>query len=219
MQGQPSNSATRSSSRATRPEIDVSKRLARHSRLKSSMMHRTRNRRPRARLSDTKSNDQRWFDPCRIGMVRGYRVPACDRHACVLSTVLPGRCGRASSSSLSRPSARAECAGGGSHTSCVFHGSPGSASPLQPVRRNANPHTPPLLSQPGKCTEELQFKNFGCPGINSSERRGTGELVIGYGSRTRSSPGDLSNLLSNQMEITRPKRGACAVRDAEFLTN
>ena len=64
MQGKPRISAIRSSSRATRmPEIEVSTTVARHSRLKSSITQRMRNRRPSHRASDTKSSDHRWFGP------------------------------------------------------------------------------------------------------------------------------------------------------------
>ena len=74
MQGKPRISAIRSNARATRmPEIDVSTAVARHSRLKSSITQRIRNRRPSARASDTKSSDQRWLGPW--GIVIGALVP------------------------------------------------------------------------------------------------------------------------------------------------
>jgi hypothetical protein len=75
MQGVPRISMARSSSRATRtPESELSTTSATHSRLKSSTTVSTRNLRPEAKASDTKSSDQRWFDPC--GIVMGALVPS-----------------------------------------------------------------------------------------------------------------------------------------------
>src|SRR3954449_6974526 len=53
---------------------EVSATSARHSRVKSSTTTRTRNRRPSARMSETKSRLQRWFGPC--GKTIGARVPS-----------------------------------------------------------------------------------------------------------------------------------------------
>jgi hypothetical protein len=84
----PRNSAIGSSSHATRcPEIEVSATAARHSRLKSSLMHSTRNRWPQARLSDTKSRDQRWFGAC--GIAIDARVPSTYLRPPHLRTVSP----------------------------------------------------------------------------------------------------------------------------------
>src|SRR5439155_6579008 len=52
---------SRCSSRTTlTPPSEVSTTAARHSRLKSSTMHRMRKRRPSLSVSETKSSDQRW---------------------------------------------------------------------------------------------------------------------------------------------------------------
>jgi len=51
----------------------VSTTAARHSRLKSSITFRIRNRRPQDRLSETKSRLHRWFGPC--GIAIGDLVP------------------------------------------------------------------------------------------------------------------------------------------------
>lgn len=71
------------SSRATRrPEIEVSGIAARHSRVMSSTMLSTRNRRPQANWSWTKSSDQRAFG------FASTRIGA----ACRLLAALPGAC-------------------------------------------------------------------------------------------------------------------------------
>ena len=63
------------SSRVTRsPESDVSATSARHSRLKSSTMASTRNRRPSVKASETKSRLQRSLG--RSGTSIGLRVPS-----------------------------------------------------------------------------------------------------------------------------------------------
>jgi len=65
MQGWPRIWASRSTSRLTRkPYADVSAPAARHSRPKSSITLRMRNRLSQNRLSDTKSSLHRWFGPC-----------------------------------------------------------------------------------------------------------------------------------------------------------
>ena len=65
MQGKPRISAIRSSSRATRcPNSEVSTTVAWHSRLKSSITQRMRNRRPSDSASDRKSSDHRRFGSC-----------------------------------------------------------------------------------------------------------------------------------------------------------
>jgi hypothetical protein len=72
--GRPRRAISASSSRTTRrPPIEVSTTKASASRMKSSTVARTRNRRPQDSTSATKSSDQRWFGPC--GMVIGARVP------------------------------------------------------------------------------------------------------------------------------------------------
>ena len=48
--------------------------VPRHSRVKSSITHSTRKRRPSTRASEAKSTDQRWFGPW--GIVTGARVPS-----------------------------------------------------------------------------------------------------------------------------------------------
>jgi len=75
MQGEPRISTILSSSRATRmPDRELSTTTARLSRLKSSTTVSIRNLRPEARVSETKSSDQRWFDPC--GIAIGALVPS-----------------------------------------------------------------------------------------------------------------------------------------------
>lgn len=56
---------------------DVSTTGTKHSRLKSSMTFKMRNRRPQDSLSDTKSNNQRWFGP--YGIAMGELVPRVPR--------------------------------------------------------------------------------------------------------------------------------------------
>ncbi len=73
--GTPRTAVIASSSRATRwPDSDVSATSARQARLKSSMTHRMRNRRPSDNVSETKSSDQRWLAAC--GNINGARIPS-----------------------------------------------------------------------------------------------------------------------------------------------
>ena len=72
--GLPRDETSRSSSPATRtPDSEKSGTMAKASREKSSTMHKARNFRPSARLSETKSRLQR--SPGRLGTTVGFLVP------------------------------------------------------------------------------------------------------------------------------------------------
>ena len=74
---------TASSSRATRaPDSEVSADSARHSRVKSSTMHKMRKRRPSAKASDTKSRLQRSLRQAAAPSAPAARARACGRLAC-----------------------------------------------------------------------------------------------------------------------------------------
>ena len=106
---------------------------ASHSRLKSSMTHRTRKRRPSDRLSDIEPWERHWSEdhgerPATIfgsGLVglpsaHGGQSPVFARRACAPSGPLRGRPDRVSSSSFSSPPSSAEYPSADNRTAYVL---------------------------------------------------------------------------------------------------
>lgn len=88
MPGLPRQAISLESSRTTRlPEIEVSGTAARHSRVTSSTMLSTRNRRPVANWSCTKSRLQRWLGSASTS--GGVRVPTARLRPLRRRTVRP----------------------------------------------------------------------------------------------------------------------------------